>query len=91
MPKKTNYFNDHIFSNDLTEREIQVLFLIANGKTNAGVGTILYLSPDTIKASVGLIIKKLKAENRAQAVYIATRKGIFAKNISLFDDFVNKL
>ncbi len=59
-------------SNELTPRELEILYLIANGHSNAEIASILFLSPHTIKVIVTSILRKLNAKNRAQAVFIAT-------------------
>jgi DNA-binding NarL/FixJ family response regulator len=45
---------------ELTEREIQVLALMAEGRTNDAIGKALYLSPKTIEAHVSSIFSKLE-------------------------------
>jgi DNA-binding CsgD family transcriptional regulator len=54
----------------LTERELEVVRLIARGKTNREVGEKLYISEETVKSHVRHIISKLRAENRTHAVAI---------------------
>lgn len=75
----------------LKDRELQILFLIANGKTNSDIAMILFLSPNTIKAEVACILRKLRAHNRAQAVYLVTENGYFRNNMLLFESFVNEI
>lgn len=91
MSRKSDYSKPKILTKNLNDREIQILFLIANGKTNSEIASIVYLSPNTIKADVSIINKKLGAENRTEAVYIAAKNGIFKDHASLFDCFINKL
>ena len=79
--------NSKLINENLNERELKILFLIANGASNAKVGMKLYLSPETIKFAVAAILKKLKVRNRAQAVFVVTENGIFKNNQSLFDSF----
>jgi transcriptional regulator EpsA len=52
----------------LSKREIQVLHWVKNGKTNLEIGQILDISPTTAKNHVQRIMRKLKVNNRAQAV-----------------------
>ena len=61
---------------DLTEREISVLRLVAEGKTNKEIGNVLDLSEKTIKNHVRNIFQKLHIDTRTQAVILAIRKGI---------------
>ena len=65
-----------IFTTELTERECQILYLVANGYSNAEIANSLCLSTNTIKAVMAVILKKLNARNRAQAVFVATKKNL---------------
>ena len=60
----------------LTERELSVLRLVANGLSNKGIAAELYLSETTVKFHVRNIMRKLDAASRAEAVYKATRNGL---------------
>lgn len=53
---------------DLTEREAEVLFWVALGKTNTEIGSILSISSFTVKNHMHQVFKKLDVSNRAQAV-----------------------
>jgi DNA-binding NarL/FixJ family response regulator len=48
--------------NQLTEREREVLALLAEGRSNQGIGTALFLSPKTVETYVGQILSKLGIE-----------------------------
>lgn len=61
----------------LTKRECKILYLVANGNSNPEIAKLLHLSYNTIKAAVTVILKKLNAKNRAQAVFIAAHKNLF--------------
>lgn len=61
---------------DLTEREITVLRLVADGKTNKEVANNLDLSEKTVKNHVRNIFHKLQVADRTQAAILAIRKGI---------------
>lgn len=60
----------------LSEREREVLGLIAAGSTNREIAERLYLSPHTIKEHTSTLYKKLRARNRAEAVQRAQRIGL---------------
>ncbi|MGP7999851.1 MAG: MadR family response regulator transcription factor [Streptosporangiaceae bacterium] len=60
----------------LTERELSVLRLVANGLSNRGIAAELYLSETTVKFHVRNIMRKLDAASRAEAVYRATKSGL---------------
>jgi DNA-binding NarL/FixJ family response regulator len=61
---------------ELSDREIQVLKLIANGKDNAQIAGELHISPKTVKNHISNILMKLQIENRIQAAVYAVRSGI---------------
>jgi two-component system response regulator DesR len=60
----------------LTEREREVLDLIAAGSTNREIAEQLFLSPDTVKEHASALYRKLHARNRAEAVQRAQRIGL---------------
>ena len=61
---------------ELSDREIEVLKLIANGKDNAQIARELFISPKTVKNHISNILMKLQIENRIQAAVYAVRSGI---------------
>jgi len=61
---------------ELSNRELQVLKLIANGKDNAQIARELFISPKTVKNHISNILMKLQIENRIQAAVYAVRSGI---------------
>jgi len=61
---------------ELTEREIEVLQYIANGRSNKEIGTILYISENTVKGHVKSILTKLDAMGRTEAIAIAAKRGL---------------
>lgn len=61
---------------ELSERQRQVLQLIAHGQTNARIAESLELSQETVRTHVTAILDKLQAETRAQAVAIAIRESL---------------
>jgi DNA-binding NarL/FixJ family response regulator len=61
---------------ELSEREVEVLKLIANGKDNAQIARELHISPKTVKNHISNILMKLQIENRIQAAVYAVRSGI---------------
>src|SRR5690606_11714591 len=60
----------------LTEREVEVLRLMARGKSNKAIGGELFIGEGTVKFHVNNILGKLGAEDRTQAVTIALQRGI---------------
>ena len=61
---------------ELSEREMQVLRLVAEGKSNAEIGAELHLSPTTVRNHVSTILSKLGFSNRIEAAIYAVRNHI---------------
>jgi DNA-binding NarL/FixJ family response regulator len=61
---------------DLSERELQVLSLLASGCDNAQIGATLFVSRSTVKNHVSRLFEKLEVENRVQAAAYAIRNGL---------------
>ncbi|WP_218079686.1 LuxR C-terminal-related transcriptional regulator [Anthocerotibacter panamensis] len=60
----------------LTEREREVLHLLAEGATNETIARQLHISIATVKAHLTAIFEKLKVTSRAQAIVVALRSGL---------------
>lgn len=60
----------------LTEREISILRLIAEGRSNKEIASALYLTEGTIKGYVSTIFDKLGVEDRTQAALYAVKHGL---------------
>ena len=60
----------------LTERELDVLRLLARGLSNRAIGGELFISETTVKFHVGNLMRKLVVSRRAEAVYAATKLGL---------------
>ena len=65
----------HIFP-ELTEREREILTLIAEGESNPAIARKLFLSPKTVRNHVSNIFSKLQVADRAQAIVRARRAGL---------------
>ncbi len=61
---------------ELSDRETEVLKLIANGKDNAEIAQELHISPKTVKNHISNILMKLQIDNRIQAAVYAVRSGL---------------
>ncbi|MGA7125192.1 MAG: response regulator transcription factor [Chthoniobacterales bacterium] len=61
---------------ELSERELQVLQYMANGRSNKEIGQVLYISENTVKAHVKSILAKLDAMGRTEAIAIALKRGL---------------
>jgi DNA-binding NarL/FixJ family response regulator len=81
MNKKTNNVtkNQKIDITSLTEREKDVLLLVAQGESNKSIAQKLVLSEVTVKSHLNSIFKKLNVTNRTQAVLVALESNIVEK------------
>jgi DNA-binding NarL/FixJ family response regulator len=60
----------------LSARELDVLKLVAEGRDNADIAAMLFISPKTVKNHISNILMKLQIENRIQAAVYAVRRGL---------------
>jgi DNA-binding NarL/FixJ family response regulator len=67
---------DHISDDAISEREAQVLKLVALGKRNKEIAGELSIAEDTVKMHVRNIFSKLNVSDRTEAVTVALRRGI---------------
>jgi two-component system NarL family response regulator len=63
-------------SQDLTGRELDVLTLLARGKSNKEIGSNLYISETTVKSHLRSIFTKLNVLSRTEAITTANRRGL---------------
>jgi DNA-binding NarL/FixJ family response regulator len=75
-PESAEKLTRYIVSEKLSERELQVLGLISQGKSNKEIAGLLFISEDTVKMHVKNILRKLCANDRTQAVVIAIQRGL---------------
>lgn len=67
---------DTKITEELSDRELDVLNLLARGLTNADIAERLFLSEGTVRNYVSAILAKLDVADRTQAVILALRHGI---------------
>jgi DNA-binding NarL/FixJ family response regulator len=75
MTEKTN-------AEGLTDRELEILSLIAGGASNREIGDKLFLSEKTIKNYITSIFQKLQTNDRTQAAVYALQRGLIAQSNS---------
>ncbi|MBD2430875.1 MULTISPECIES: response regulator transcription factor [Fischerella] len=68
--------NLSITVNPLTQREQEILSLIAQGKTNQEIAEALYITTGTVRVHVHAILHKLEVRDRTQAVIVAMQAGL---------------
>ncbi|MBD2504756.1 response regulator transcription factor [Anabaena azotica] len=69
----------------LTGRELEILSLLALGKTNQEIATTLYITPGTVRVHVHAILHKLEVSDRHQAVVVALQKSLI-KNHAVVEE-----
>jgi DNA-binding NarL/FixJ family response regulator len=67
---------EHIESDALSDREVEILAQVAHGKRNREIGACLGISEGTVKSHLRHILEKLGAKDRAEALSIGIRRGI---------------
>ena len=66
-------------ADELSERELEILQLLAQGLTNAEIADRLFLTRGTVRNYVSAILAKLGVEDRTQAALIAVKHGLVEK------------
>lgn len=67
---------ENIGAPTLTARELEVLGLVAAGKSNREIATTLFITEGTVKSHLSAVLGKLDANDRTQAVTIALKRGL---------------
>ena len=75
-PEVAAQLAEHLSSESLTTREVEVLRQIAGGNRNRDIAELLFISEETVKVHIKHIMEKLGASDRTQAIAIAVRRGI---------------
>ena len=76
--RRNNFDNNcaYFVEKTLSEREIDVLRLVIDGKSNTEIGRILHISSHTVKAHISSILDKLCVQDRIQAAVKATKENL---------------
>ncbi len=69
------------FPSPLTQREQEILVLIAAGKTNQEIAELLHIATGTVRVHVHAILQKLEVRDRTQAAVLAIQKGLVAAEL----------
>ncbi|WP_339252293.1 response regulator transcription factor [Sporosarcina sp. FSL W8-0480] len=76
MMQKMRTGNSHRLHDDLTERELEILLLLAKGKTNQEIADELFIALKTVKTHVSNLLSKLEVQDRTQAVIYAFKNDL---------------
>lgn len=76
MMQKMRTGNNHRLHDDLTEREREILLLLAKGKTNQEIADELFIALKTVKTHVSNLLSKLEVQDRTQAVIYAFKNNL---------------
>lgn len=80
MMKRMRQGAGHPLHEDLTDRELEVLLLMAKGKTNQDIADTLFIAIKTVKTHVSNILSKLEVSDRTQAVIYAFEHNLVLTN-----------
>ena len=67
---------DRVYRSELTDRELDVLREISEGKTNEEIASVLNISPGTVKTHINHLLAKLQVSDRTQAVIVGLKRGL---------------
>ncbi|KRG15693.1 LuxR family transcriptional regulator [Virgibacillus soli] len=79
MMKKLQHQGQRSLHEDLTSRELEILTLMTQGKTNKEMADELFIALKTVKTHVSNILSKLEVQDRTQAVIYAFKNGVIKK------------
>lgn len=76
QPKVAAKLAQRMQEETLTEREVQILALLAEGKSNRAIGQSLFITESTVKSHLKSLFGKLDVTSRAEAIALAARRGL---------------
>lgn len=80
MMKRMRQGIDRPLHEDLTDRENEILLLMAKGRSNQNIADELFIALKTVKTHVSNILSKLDVQDRTQAVVYAFQQGLVPKS-----------
>lgn len=80
MMKRMREGSDRPLHDELTERELEILLLMAKGHSNQSIADELFIALKTVKTHVSNILSKLDVQDRTQAVVYAFQNGVVQKD-----------
>jgi two-component system NarL family response regulator len=76
QPKVAAKLAQRMHEETLTEREVQILRLLAEGKSNRAIGQALFITESTVKSHLKSLFVKLDVTSRAEAIALAAKRGL---------------
>jgi len=76
QPRVAAKLAQRMHEESLTEREVQILKLLAEGKSNRAIGQALFITESTVKSHLKSLFVKLDATSRAEAIALAAKRGL---------------
>jgi two-component system NarL family response regulator len=76
QPKVAAKLAQRVQEEPLTEREEQILKLLAEGMSNRAIGVVLHITESTVKSHLKSLFVKLDVTSRAEAIALAARRGL---------------
>lgn len=76
QPKVAAKLAQRVREETLTDREVQILELLAQGKSNRAIGQALFITESTVKSHLKSLFAKLDVTSRAEAIALAARRGL---------------
>jgi two-component system NarL family response regulator len=74
-PEVASKLAERVPASDLTPRELEILKLVAQGKSNKAIGSELSITESAIKYHINIILSKMGASDRTEAATLALRRG----------------
>ena len=76
QPRVAAKLAQRMHEESLTEREVQILKLLAEGRSNRGIGQALFITESTVKSHLKSLFAKLDVTSRAEAIALAAKRGL---------------